>query len=338
VVGGVASNVATASYGGGGSEVWFDVEVTRNGTGTTVKANGATLFDNVSQSEHGAGKVGLVSTFAEARFDNVELATLWSCSFEGTAPAAWEDCGLFEQKKEEAVTRATLVEPGRDGAKAVQLHTEPGDTGVAGSGSAERNDLALSQQLSDGYSGRQHWWAHSLRLPDTFVFPDDWYVLADFHHVHGNDPQPGQANFQVQVDPDGTMRMRGFGGSCLPFPNNPSEPCWNQMVFPADGAIPDGAIGLAERNKWYDFVYHVRWSSTSTGFFRAWVRIEGESTGRLVLAHCGPTLYQGWGMYFKVANYHAPLASTDVIHDRVIRGVSAADVSLMPLEAAPPCP
>jgi len=71
-------------------------------------------------------------------------------------------------------------------------------------------------------------------------------------------------------------------------------------------------------------VYHVRWSSGSDGFFDAWVN------GKRVLAHKGPTLYVGQGVYLKLANYHSPVCdpypacvgthkASSVIHDRVIR-------------------
>lgn len=78
-------------------------------------------------------------------------------------------------------------------------------------------------------------------------------------------------------------------------------------------------IGKIVRNAWYDFVYHVKWSSGSDGFFNAWVN------GVQVLAHTGPTLYEGTdgttlGCYLKLANYHDAFGQpTSVIHDRVIR-------------------
>ena len=81
------------------------------------------------------------------------------------------------------------------------------------------------------------------------------------------------------------------------------------------------------KNRWYDFVYHVKWSSDSDGFMFAWVN------GVQELAHRGPTLYAGQGCYFKLANYHAASgAPSAVIHDRVVRGSSAAEVSLTLLQ------
>src|SRR5204862_2492287 len=65
----------TAPYSGGDPHVWFDVDVIRSGTATTVKVNGITVLNNITQSELGAGKVGLITSWADARFDNVSLST-----------------------------------------------------------------------------------------------------------------------------------------------------------------------------------------------------------------------------------------------------------------------
>src|SRR5690606_31987055 len=68
--------VASGSYTGGGSGVWFDVEVLRSGTNTTVLVNGSPVFSNVSQTELGAGKIGLITRFnASARFDDLSVST-----------------------------------------------------------------------------------------------------------------------------------------------------------------------------------------------------------------------------------------------------------------------
>jgi hypothetical protein len=82
---------------------------------------------------------------------------------------------------------------------------------------------------------------------------------------------------------------------------------------------------------WYDFVYHVRWSSGPDGFFDAWVN------GARVLSHQGATLYVGQGVYLKLANYHLPVCdpfpacigmhkASSVIHDRVLMGPTAASI------------
>ena len=90
-------------------------------------------------------------------------------------------------------------------------------------------------------------------------------------------------------------------------------------------------IGPLEKNVWYDFVYHVKRSWDSDGYFQAWV------AGVLKLDHRGPTLYRDYGIYPKLANYHSAFGQgSPVIHDRVIRGTSGPVVSLTPLEGVSP--
>jgi hypothetical protein len=244
-------------------------------------------------------------------------AVAFSCSFVG----AVFDCGLEEQA--ELPGRAEFTSVARDGSKGIRLHTEPGDNNVASSGEMERDDLWLSQAASDGYEGREAWWAHSIYFPDDFTVPTwESYVVFDFHN---SGPGPWQANFHVafegQADSTqpGLLSLIGYGG-----------------VNSGDGRF-DAVLGQVQKNVWYDFVYHVRWSSGPDGFFDAWVN------GKRVLAHQGPTLYAGQGVYLKLANYHDPVCdpypacigkhkASSVIHDRVIRANAPEAVSSGPLE------
>jgi hypothetical protein len=70
VLNGVRTLVASGSHNVP-RNVWFDVEILRRGTTTTVKVNGTTIFNNVQQGELGAGKVGVVTHWSKGRFDNV---------------------------------------------------------------------------------------------------------------------------------------------------------------------------------------------------------------------------------------------------------------------------
>src|SRR6184192_3149612 len=82
---------------------------------------------------------------ADARF---------ACGFE----TSWSACGFGEQAR--ARDRISLIEvAGRPG---VRLRTLPGDREIAGSGAAERADLALSPEATGCVEGREQWWAHSL--------------------------------------------------------------------------------------------------------------------------------------------------------------------------------
>jgi hypothetical protein len=253
-----------------------------------------------------AAACALAPTLAVAAPD-APMAT-FSCGFERSP----RDCGFVEQAK--AGGRASSIGVAREGRKGVRLHTEPGDINVAGSGVNERNDLSLSQAASACYAGQEHWWAHSILFPDDYVAPPaptpgnwTWGVVFDFHHT----TSAGQANFQINAMPDG-LSFQGFAGD------------------PANPVSFNAAIGPTLKNVWYDFIYHVKWSSGSDGFFHAWVN------GAQKLAYTGPTLYVNQGCYLKLANYHSAFGQpVSVIHDRVLRGTSRESVAWVPVSRNP---
>lgn len=223
---------------------------------------------------------------------------LWSCDFEG------EYCGFYEQSKVEPDgRRSSFVPVTRSGGSAVKLTTLSGDSQVHGSGDWERNDLSLAPSPTYCNAGQEEWWAVSVLFPDEYVVPQGSAVM-DFHH----NASGGQANFHITSGERG-LEIRGFYGDV----KNPSE--------------YRAVLGGAERNVWYDFVYHVKWSSESDGFMTVWMN------SKKMLSHSGPTLYPGISCYLKLANYHSPLStSSSLIFDRVIRGTSASAVALTPLE------
>jgi polysaccharide lyase-like protein len=225
----------------------------------------------------------------------------WKQAFFCTFANSPTECGFEEQAKTRG--RATIVNIGRDGGTAVRLHTEPGDNNIEGSQGMERNDLWLSQAETGCYEGREQVWEHSILFPSDFTIPT-WhgYNVFDFHNTTSGN---WQANFHVNFA-NGVLVFRGYGG-----PVNA-------------GGMYTATIGPITKNVWYDFVYHVKWSSGSDGFFKAWVN------GAQKLDHRGPTLYAGQGCYLKLANYHNPVCDpypacigthqpSSVIHDRVIR-------------------
>jgi hypothetical protein len=239
-------------------------------------------------------------------------AVTFFCGFEQSP----RDCGFTEQTK--AAGRASIVDLARERWRGVRLHTEPGDNYVTGSGANERDDLSLSQAVTGCYAGQEQWWAHSVLFPGDYVDPPEstastwnWAVVFDFHQSAG----AGPVTFEVDAMPVSAISagrptglvFRGAGGD----PNNPTT----------YGA----AIGPVVRNVWYDFVYHVKWSSGSDGFFYASVN------GVQKLAYTGPTLYVNQGCYLKLADYHSPFGqASSVIHARVVRGTSRESVAWAP--------
>jgi hypothetical protein len=229
----------------------------------------------------------------------------WSCNF----PDAPTDCGFVLQAA--AADRAMIVAPGRAGPTAVELTTEPGDINLFGSGVDERADLALPPSAAYCNQGQEEWWADSLMFPDGYVIPLaqltglNWGVVFDFHNSGGS----GQANFQIVSLPTGLELWIAGGPQVV---NSPSDPGFYRV-----------AIGAVQFDVWYDFVYHVLWSSGSDGYFQAWL------DGKQVMSYSGATLYAGQSCYLKLANYHTPLGlPVSVIHSRVMRGATQAGVQL----------
>ena len=223
----------------------------------------------------------------------------WSCDFEGSY------CGFYEQSKVEPEgRRSSFVSVTRSGTQAVKLTTLPGDDEVHGSGYWERNDLQLPATSGYCNEGQEEWWAMSVLFPDDYTVPKEGGAVMDFHH----NASGGQANFHFLSQPTG-LRMHGFYGDV----KNPTE-------YRVE-------LGPVTKNKWYDLVYHVKWTSEGEGLFTAWMN------GKKVLDHKGPTLYKGISCYLKLANYHDPLGvPSSIVFDRVLRGTSATAVALGALE------
>jgi hypothetical protein len=231
------------------------------------------------------------------------LAT-WSCEFVTSAT----DCGFSLQAA--AANRATDAGPGVDVPTGAVLTTLPGDSNIAGSGTNERTDLSLAPSSSYCNQGQEEWWADSVMFPPSYVMPPqsagwNWGVVFDFHHTGST----GQPNFEVASVPTG-LELNVAGGASI-------------VNLPTDPGYYSVALGPVTPNVWYNFMYHIKWSSGSDGLFQAWIN------GQQVMNYSGPNLYVGETCYLKLANYHTPLGVTEsVIHSRVVRGTSQAAVEL----------
>src|SRR5262249_7170368 len=152
------------------------------------------------------------------------------------------------QEQSKVPGRASVVGVAREGRTGVRLHTEPGDDNVVNSGAEERDDLWLPQDASDGYEGHEAWWAHSLYFPGDVRIPS-WRAYV-FMHFHTALPGGGQSNFHI-LNQHGWLAIYGNGGGTI---DNPAQ-SFLQDITPI------------VKNVWYDFVEHVRWSSSSDGFW-----------------------------------------------------------------------
>jgi hypothetical protein len=244
------------------------------------------------------------------------LADLSSVKYSCTFQNSWVECRFAEQAK--VAGRALLVNV--TGMRGVRLYTKPGDSNVAGGGTAERNDLTLSQAVTDCYEGREQWRAHSILFPNDYVDPPmstdstwNWAIVFDFHNTT---PGAGQANFQINAMPATAIASdRATGLNFQVASGSQTKP-----------TVYDAPIGPVVRNAWYNFAYHVKWSSGADGFITAWVN------GVRKMDYSGPTLYAGQGCYLKLANNHSAFQNpSSVIHGRVLRGTTPGAVSPTPL-------
>ena len=162
--------------------------------------------------------------------------------------------------------------------------------------------------------GEERWYAHSIYFPSNGYNPpspsdpNGWQTFMNFHpHWNG----PGQ-NFQLDVlrgsSWPGGFRFIGYGGAG-------GSNQWIKFIAPKPTL-----------DMWYDFVYRVKWTSTSAGFIHIWLN------GQLLHQQNNqPTLFQSDCAYLKLSNYHDGGANT-VYHRRIRIGKTAASVASGPLE------
>jgi hypothetical protein len=97
---GVSETIATASYSGGGRNVWFDVRTDVDSSVVTVAVNGVTVFDTIPLAEIFQGVGGLVTHWAPGRFDDVwydDRGTFHPLTetFDAPTPASWDVSGIW---------------------------------------------------------------------------------------------------------------------------------------------------------------------------------------------------------------------------------------------------
>jgi hypothetical protein len=125
-------------------------------------------------------------------------------------------------------------------------------------------------------------------------------VFVQFH----NSAPEGQSNVHFYVLDNKKVALRVLGGN---------------MARPAKRYV---TLAPLVRGRWYDFVFHVRWSSSRSGFVEVWVN------GVLVLRRIAtPTLYTGQSVYLKQGYYRSAFDATTVVYqDDIRRARTLADV------------
>jgi hypothetical protein len=264
-----------------------------------------------SQSPHGPRRVAclvasIVATLALSSFAGVaEAALSWRGDFETGSFAQWLDGGGIQALQGPADVVQDRV---RDGAYAARFEVRPNSDPNADGG--DRSELLYDTQEDEG---DESWWAWSTYFGDDFnPNPDThWNIFTQWHH----NGSTGQANVNFEVNTryaPWKIQMRTFGGQADK----------NQQIF---------LLADLERNRWYDFVFHVRWAPDNTGFVEVWLN----GVPVVPLTH-RPTTYAGEGVYLKQGLYRGPSGLTSALYlDGTRRGTSFDDVTA-PIPALQP--
>ncbi|MGI8607232.1 MAG: polysaccharide lyase [Gaiellaceae bacterium] len=200
---------------------------------------------------------------------------------------------------------AVVKSPVRDGQYAGRFAVDQGSTPIK-SLTSNRSEVAMMTQES---AGDESWWAWSTYFPADFTPNRNtaWNVFTQWPHYPSLYVAP--ISFYVNTIPDpAAIELHAWGGEGSLKP--PHRRYFRLAEF--------------EREKWYDFVFHVRWGdSPSTGFVEVWVN--GQQVVPLTPA---ATLYSGNPVYLKQGFYRNASENKAVVyHDALRRGVSYSDLA-----------
>jgi hypothetical protein len=211
---------------------------------------------------------------------------------------------------------AIVTSPVRKGHYAARFAVDPGDNPINSSG--ERAQIYANQAVTEGYEGREQWWAWSSMLaPGSVLAHGKWNNLTAWHHTGPTCSAP----LHFALDDRRNLRLDARGGQL----NETTCSSRYQRTW---------RLGRISTGRWYDFVFHVKWSpDPAIGFVEVYLN------GKLVLPRRhAATLYTGLGVYLKQGFHRAATTSgsTIVYNDCTRRATSyRGAISAFPARAWP---
>jgi hypothetical protein len=233
-----------------------------------------------AQASTSSGTATLPTTVANtsSSTSSPRRGPIWSGDFDQGNLAQWSAVDAVPG-------RITVARhPRREGGWAARFEVKPGDVIAHG----QRAELVYR---SDEQEGDEEWWAWSVYFPAGFN-PGAWTIFTQWH----DDPPE-------KFSPPVLFRVVG-----------------SSLYLVVRGGDPRTArptrwtIASLQKDHWYDFVFHVLWSTTSKGFVEAWV--DGVKVVRNTPT---ATLYVGKTNYLKQGNYRYPSPDGSALYQDAAR-------------------
>lgn len=228
------------------------------------------------------------------------------------------------------------------------------ESGSCGPHHFERSEIGLTAgrpEPTDAVDGAEQWWAHSVYFPAGFQMAAGdgrSSIFMQFHNGRGPAIELGVFN-QYGRNRWPVIRVQAKGPNPIldPYSHRPYGD-GTQYHYQAPGAqLKKGQCihDRVRRERWYDFVHHIRWSSNGQGIHRIWMR-EGDGPLKLVFDKKGLSLLYPPGersggrnyAFFRIGTYHDPVVPgvSSVRHDRVVRGATYEAVRMPDMPQALP--
>lgn len=192
--------------------------------------------------------IGTVATLAAFAFPAAgQAGVIWGGGFENGTLSQWTN---VQQARNGRV--AVVRGPARYGRYSVRVTIRPGDRALSADTAKRKNRAELLKRTGER-QGTESWWAWSVYFPTAYR-PNPGTGFNTFTQWRGGtNGIPPSVSFAVDTGKaPASLELRVAGGST----GNPVKRAWR--------------FARLVKNKWYDLVFHIRWSSTRTGFVELW--------------------------------------------------------------------
>jgi hypothetical protein len=226
--------------------------------------------------------LGLLVAVAAALAGSARAAELVTSSFDSAVtgqnpPAPWlrfEYGGVFRSGLTVDRQLQIVPDPRRRG-RAAKFIVNPGDE--YGGSSGERALLSLNipstgTATSPEHDGADFYYAWSNLFPQDWTYPPQWAILLEFHADNRFVLAPLRINASSN-----TISVDMTAGPCVTL-----LICGFRKSFPI--------VRQIARDRWEDFIMHVRWSKANSGIVTVWHRVERGKWKRALRLRGVPTL------------------------------------------------